>query len=183
MLVFENKVKVNKVAFIEKVKQISTKLDINPNWLMYVMNFESAGTFSPSIRNPYSNGTGLIQFMPTTAISLGTNVDYLASLTNVQQLDWVYKYFKPRAAKYKSIHDLYLWTFYPYAQGKPDSYTIGSEKGNGYAKLIITQNPGLRVAGKDTINLGEWKDFLTKTINKQLPADINKHDFFLKQNI
>lgn len=40
----------------------SAALDIM--FLMATMAFETAETFSPSVRNPLSNATGLIQFMP-----------------------------------------------------------------------------------------------------------------------
>lgn len=168
MLIFENKIKSNKTLFIAEVIRYSTILGINPNWLMFVMNFESAGTFNPAIQNPYTKGTGLIQFMPNTAKGLGTSIEQLKNMTNVQQLYYVYKYFKGR--KYNSIFDLYLITFYPYAFGKSDDYVFGSERSLAFAKLIKKQNPGLGLKGKETISLGEWKRGLWATIAKMIPA-------------
>ena len=69
MLIFEDKVTTNKSLFINKVILISQKLDIDPNWLMAVMNLETGGTFSPSIQNKSTGATGLIQFIPSTAES------------------------------------------------------------------------------------------------------------------
>ncbi|MGC8160121.1 transglycosylase SLT domain-containing protein, partial [Salmonella enterica] len=72
----------NKVEFTDKVKTISTELGINHNWLMFVMWFESK--LNPQAVNPISGATGLIQFMPSTARSLGTTTDVLRRMSNVQ---------------------------------------------------------------------------------------------------
>lgn len=48
MLIYENKVPASyRTAFIAKVIQVSKNLGINPNWLMALIDFESAGSFSP----------------------------------------------------------------------------------------------------------------------------------------
>ena len=52
--------------FEQKVRKISKKLGIAPEWLMAVMHSESR--FDASVANFKGSGaTGLIQFMPTTA--------------------------------------------------------------------------------------------------------------------
>lgn len=60
------------------------------------MAFKTGETFSPKERNKAgSNGTGLIQFMEATAKSvLGTSAKSLAAMSDIQQLDYVEKYFK-----------------------------------------------------------------------------------------
>ena len=63
--------------FVKKVQSISSNLNIDPNWLMAIMFWESAGTFSPSVQNKTSGATGLIQFMPSTAVGLGTSTTEL----------------------------------------------------------------------------------------------------------
>lgn len=123
-LPFINKVKNNQQEFGEKVISISDELNISPNWLMIVINNESAGTFSPSIKNPTSTATGLIQFMEATAKSLGTSTSQLASMTNVQQLDYVKKYLSRYASKIKSAADMYLAVFFPKALWQSDSYVF-----------------------------------------------------------
>ena len=48
-LIFEDSVPSSyRTAFIAKVIQVAKNLNINPNWLMVIMYFESARTFSPS---------------------------------------------------------------------------------------------------------------------------------------
>lgn len=125
-LPFEEKVKQNREAFLDRVRTISKQLGIRPEWLMLAMNIETAGTFRADSQNPMSHATGLIQFMPHTAISLGTTCDNLKSMTNVQQLDYVLKYMKTYSGKMNSFEDVYLSIFYPAAVGKPDSYQLGA---------------------------------------------------------
>lgn len=165
MLLYEEKIRDNKQEAVNKIKDISTKLGINPNWLMYVINHESG--FNPKAYNPDGGATGLIQFMPTTANGLGTTTAELMNMNTLQQLDYVYKYFKRGAGKFHSIYDLYLFTFYPYAMGKPDTYIIGSEKSFDYAKKIKSVNYP-RKSG-DTISLGEWYELKKEQILKSVP--------------
>ncbi|MEY3377044.1 MAG: hypothetical protein RL463_1354, partial [Bacteroidota bacterium] len=91
-LVYEDLVKENKEAFIQKVKDISGRLGINPNWLMLVMYMES--NINHRAVNPMGGATGLIQFMPFVATELGTTTKQLLNMSNVEQLNYVEKYFK-----------------------------------------------------------------------------------------
>jgi hypothetical protein len=107
------------------VRDIAMELGCDPNWLMACMAFETARTFSPSVKNPHSSGTGLIQFMGATAIGLGTTVDKLALMTAEQQLDiYVRKYFKPFAGRIKNLEDMYMAIIWPVAVGKPNDYEM-----------------------------------------------------------
>jgi hypothetical protein len=141
-LIYEDKIpQSERKAFTDKVRKISNDLEINPNWLMGVMYFESARTFSPSIQNSVTGATGLIQFMPSTAKGLGTTIDELRKMSAVKQLDYVYKYYnqswiRPKLLKYV---DLYLATLFPVALGKDDSFVLQTSKLS--ANLITNQNP------------------------------------------
>lgn len=108
--------------FAQKVKAIASRLKTQADWLMLVMHFETAGTFSPSIQNPHTGATGLIQFMPSTASGLGTSTAALAGMDSLSQLDYVEAYFKPYRGRLDSLEDTYLAVFYPAAIGKPDSW-------------------------------------------------------------
>jgi hypothetical protein len=173
MLVLEHKIKTNKVAFIERVKVISKALKIDPNWLMLVMNNETSGTFSPSIQNtkyPVAGGyaTGLIQFIPSTAKGLGTTVDKLKVMSNVEQLDWVYKYFKSYTGKIKNYADLYMVTFFPVAVGKPDSFVLQAK--NISADSVARLNPGFDLNKDKTITAGEARKAFLKHVPSELLA-------------
>ena len=111
-------VKENKEEFTEKVASICSQLNIKPNWLMFVMWFESK--LNPQAVNPISGATGLIQFMPSTARGLGTTTDVLKRMNNVQQLDYVLAYLRPYKGRMKTWVDVYLAVFYPRAMGNPN---------------------------------------------------------------
>lgn len=111
-------VKENKEEFATKVADICNQLNINPNWLMFVMWFESR--LNPQAVNPISGATGLIQFMPSTARSLGTTTDALKRMGNVQQLDYVLAYLRTYRGRMKTWVDVYLAVFYPRAMGNPN---------------------------------------------------------------
>ena len=110
-----------------------------PGHLMGCMAFETAETFSPSVRNAAGSGAvGLIQFMGPTAVGLGTTTATLATLTAVDQLDYVKAYFKPYAKNIKTFADMYMAILMPKYVGFPDSTIIIRDPGVTYR-----QNAGL----------------------------------------
>lgn len=167
-MIYEEYVKTNKVAFLAKLENISNLLRINPEWLMLVMYAESR--LNPQAVNkqngdpsdPYTRAamraTGLIQFMPSTARGLGTTTQQIYMMTNVQQLDWVYKYYKPYAGRIKSVHDLYMVTFFPVALGKPDSFILQS--GKLTKEIVASQNKGIDLNKDKQITVGEFKAYV-----------------------
>ncbi len=174
-LIYESKVPATyRVAFVAKVKTVAAQLGINPNWLMAIINWESAGSFSPSITNSIG-ATGLIQFMPSTAIGLGTTTANLRAMTAVQQMDYVYKYFKPWAPKIKSYWDCYLVVFFPVAVGKPDTFIIKTSRLT--AALIAAQNPGFDLNKDKQITVGEIKQkMLSMLPSEWMPEFVKKKD-------
>ena len=111
-------VKENREEFATKVADICNQLNIKPEWLMFVMWFESR--LNPQAVNPISGATGLIQFMPSTARGLGTTTAALKRMRNVQQLDFVLYYLRPYKGRMKTWVDVYLAVFYPRAMGNPN---------------------------------------------------------------
>lgn len=168
-LIFAEKVKLNSTAFIQKVKDISSLLGIPPDWLMIVMDYETAGTFSASIRNPYSSATGLIQFMDATAKDLGTTTAALAAMTNVQQLDWVYKYLAKVQRSYGSFNnlvDVYLAVFYPASIDDGLEYV--------YPDRVYAVNKGFDLDGDGRITKAEIQNKIMASVPVQLKAEIVK---------
>ena len=165
-MVYEEYVKTNKAAFLEKVKQISAKLRINPDWLMVVMYAESR--LNPAAYNSNGRASGLIQFMPSTAKWLGTTTAKLRSMSNVDQLDLVYKYFYSLGAtgKMKSVYDLYLVTFFPIALGKPDSWILESKDLSAYKIAANNKIIDLNKDGKITV--GEFKQYVDMYLKKKI---------------
>ena len=120
------------------------------SWLMACMAFETRRTFSPSVRNPNSSATGLIQFMAATAVNLNTTTAALAKMSAVEQLDYVGRYFQPFAGRIKSLSDCYMCILWPSAVGKPDSAVIFASGSNAY--LV---NKGLDLNKDGAVTKGE----------------------------
>jgi len=156
-MTFEEYIKDNKIEFTEKVNNISGELGINPNWLMFVMWFESK--LNPQAVNPISGATGLIQFMPNTARSLGTTTDVLRHMSNVQQLDYVLAYLRPYRGRMRSWVDVYLAVFYPKAMGNPN-FVITSD-------IVAKQNRIFDLNRDSDITVKEIETVLRKSIPEQ----------------
>ena len=115
----------------EILVSIAKDVDADPGLLADLIQYESAQTFSPSVRNPKpgSTATGLIQFIEATAEDLGTSTAYLASLSAEEQADvWVREYLRRVYDSRGSLaveSDLYMAVFYPAAIGQGLDYSFG----------------------------------------------------------
>lgn len=142
-------------AFRAKVTAIANNLSLQPNWLMAVMAFETGYTFSPAERNQGSSATGLIQFLQSTAIALGTTTARLARMTAVQQLDWVEKYYRAvPASRIKNLGDAYLAVLFPAAIGRPDAFVMW-QRDTGKYQREYADNSGLDREKKGYITRGD----------------------------
>jgi len=177
-MVYEYLVKSNQSAFLAKVIDISARLGINPDWLMIVMKMESG--INPAAYNANGGATGLIQFMPSTAVGLGTSTGALIAMDNVTQLDYVYKYFKPYAGRLFSVTDLYLVTFFPVALGKPDNYVLQTSSLS--AGLIARANPIFDLNKDQIITVGEFKQSVIDRLPSEALQAIAKIANDLKKN-
>lgn len=125
--------------FLESALWIEDTLGLKAHNQLVCMGFETGMTFDPAERNPNSTATGLIQFMEFTATRLGTTIAKLAKMTQVQQMNYVFKYFQEFQ---KDGHDLSKWNlgdtymaiFAPPGIGKADDFVVYAEsKGRAYA--------------------------------------------------
>jgi len=158
---FEEYIKESKKEFTEKVNNICTELRIEANWLMFVMWFESR--LNPQAVNPISGATGLIQFMPSTARSLGTTTAVLKHMSNVQQLDYVLAYLRPYKGRMKRWIDVYLAVFYPKAMGDPN-FVITSD-------IVAKQNKIFDLNKDLDISVKEIETALRKQIPEKYRKD------------
>lgn len=110
--------------FRAKVREIADRQGKDPNWYMSVMAFETGREFKAYTRNPRSGATGLIQFIPSTAAGMGTSTAELARMTEVEQLDWVEKYFQPYLSRIANMGDMYMAVFMPKGIGKQDDFVL-----------------------------------------------------------
>jgi hypothetical protein len=123
------------------VTGICLSLGCPSDYLMSCMAFETGETFSPTIANgagaPYY---GLIQFGKAAATDVNTTVADLVKMTAEQQLEYVYRFFKPYANKLKTLSDIYSRIIWPRAVGKPEDYIIFIDDGKSKAYF---QNKGI----------------------------------------
>jgi hypothetical protein len=172
-LVFANLITSNKDAFLNKVISVSDTIGLkNANHLMAVMYKESG--LNPQAYNSNGGATGLIQFMPKTAVGLGTTTDALRKMSNVEQLDWVQKYFieikKWTHKELNTYEDLYLATFFPAALGKPDGYIL--ETKTLHADTIAKANKIIDLNGNLEITVGEFKEYCRRHLGASVVAKL-----------
>ena len=129
---------------LTELKRISDKYGIPFEWMINLIRHESAGTFNPAITNSIG-ATGLIQFLKSTAIDLGTTTDALRKMTFKQQLAYVDKYLYANLKRHLTAEgkipntftqgDVFMTIFYPVAVGKPD-YKFPSAVTNANSGII-----------------------------------------------
>lgn len=167
-LIFSDKVKSNRDEFLARVKKIAGMLGIDPNWLMIVMNSESG--LNHKAVNKFSNATGLIQFMPKTAKWIGTSINSLANMSNVEQLEYVYRYFNFYKKHIKSYTDLYLITFYPIAltQNWPDFKTL--------PPIVVKQNAVMDLNKNGILTVGEVRAWVLSRVPQKALEIVKKKE-------
>jgi hypothetical protein len=167
-------------GFKAKLQKVAKAIGANEMDLVKVMYKESG--LNSNARNPNTCSAGLIQFTPDN-ISQNKNkigcdrgkliggrfysMNQILKLTRIQQLDLVESYFKG-GKPFKTVYDLYLYTFYPAARGKADSFIFGSENtGNPNWKFrIAKQNKGItkfsnvEINGQKLISLAAFKAYV-----------------------
>jgi hypothetical protein len=165
-MIYEQFIKTNREAFKSELIRYCALLGISPDDLMTVMYAESH--VNEKARNPKTRATGLIQFMPSTANGLGVTVDQLYALTNVQQLYYVYMYFKPYAGKIKNVYDLYKVVFFPAMLGKAADWVAHTSTLS--AELIARQNQIIDINHNGSITVSEFEQYVSGYIKKKLTA-------------
>lgn len=154
-----------------KVKEIAEKLNIPEQWLYDMFFIECRHNHTRP--NIYSNAIGLIQFIPRTALWLGTTPKEISEMSKIQQLDLVYMYLRYYKLKnfnnynkklnngyfpeskntFKSKEQLYLAIFYPAALNKADFLNLGGE-------IVAEQNKNIDLNNDGQITKGELFKFV-----------------------
>lgn len=149
-----------RAGFTAAVIAMAKRLGIKAEWAMVVMQRESE--LKPTARNGSSGATGLIQFMPQTALWLGTSVNALRTMSATQQLVWVEKYWRLTAErigrKPQNVYDLYLMTLHPASVGKATSATVFAAGTAAYR-----QNRGLDKAAKGYVTVADVRAFVDRS--------------------
>jgi hypothetical protein len=101
---------------------------------MAAIAFETGETFSSKKINQDSKAFGLIQFTKIAIEDISLNYNHttkelLYNMSEVEQLDYVEKYFqlwKKRKGKITSLEDVYMAILCPKAIGKPNNFPVYS---------------------------------------------------------
>lgn len=143
---------MSKEARAAKIAEIADRLSVPPRWLDALINFETAGTYSTTIKNPYSSARGLIQFTDAAAQDLGFS-DSKALVNTYPEFDRqmefaVYPYLK-RYMPFANRQQLYMAVFFPRYRNRAPS--------TEFPDTVKNVNPGI-----DTIQ--DYMDFVDKRI-------------------
>lgn len=163
-MLYEEKISENRTAFLSTVANICDQLDIDPDWLMAVMNSESG--LNHRAVNSNGGATGLIQFMPANATGLGTTTAALKAMSNVEQLEYVRKYLSPYRYKIKSYADLYMSIFFPAALGKAENWIIKTSKLS--AETIAKANKIFDLDGNGILTVSEVREAFLRRVPESL---------------
>lgn len=128
---------------IKAVREVAASLAIpDPDWLIDIIRFETAGTFDPKIKNPNSSGRGLLQFIDATARELGyvNSADLVnRNSTFIKQLKGpVYDYLQ-RYSPFPTEYKLYISVFYPAYRNRPQNTLLPA--------YVQKANPGIKTTG------------------------------------
>ncbi len=146
-------------GFREELVRMAGRLSLDPSLIAAVMSRESG--FNPSARNPHTQATGLIQFMPATARGLGTSVEALFLMSATKQLEFVERYYRPFAGRLRAPGDYYMAVFMPAHVGDPPETILFTKPEIGYA-----QNAGLDLDKDGTITVGDVTRAIEQTVSE-----------------
>lgn len=151
--------------FRKKVFAIGDELKVNPQYLMACMAFETGGKFKANTPGKKSGAVGLIQFIPGQNDKfLGKTTAQLKVMTEVEQLDYVQKYFRHWMDEKKvplvSLGDVYACILWPAGIGQPEDFVyFRAGDGNYEANDGLDREKKGRVTKADaTAPVKKWLD-------------------------
>ncbi len=150
----------------QKIRDISNQLKVDESWMYRVFRIESGGNpkavnyqqgdpIDPWKRVLLGRATGLIQWLPSSAILCGTTTKELYNMRLIKQLDYVKTYIllATNGKKIKNFLDFYLAFFRPDGIGKPNNYILGYKNSK-----VVKENSHL--AKDSVITVHDVKTFI-----------------------
>jgi hypothetical protein len=158
--------------FNKKLELVAKELGVEASTLKAIIKNESRGNpaaFFQSKTSKFRAG-GLIGFTEATAETLGTTLDDLLKMSAVDQLDYVYRYYKMVGVKPgMSRGDMYMLTFMPAYKNAPDDTVLGQQGGGKLPGTglsmdkIWDQNPMFgKSRGKDHFTVADVKNTIDR---------------------
>jgi hypothetical protein len=132
--------------FRDKVFAVAKALDVNPNFLMACMAFETGREFKSTTQNRAGHTAfGLIQFTPDAAASLKVPLNDIKAVSAVDQLNYVQQYFQywkdvKKGVPLKTLGDVYACIICPEAIGMPDDHKCYEQGGKTNAAFLANKN-------------------------------------------
>ena len=141
--------------FWVELQAIAKRIETEPAWLLNVMASESL--FDPKARNglPGQTASGLLQFIESTAQSLGTTTEAIRRMSPVEQLRLVEKYLTPFRGRLNSLADVYLAVFRGFIIEGGEASVVAPLNKSNKERRIYSLNRWLDFNGDGKITKGE----------------------------
>jgi hypothetical protein len=105
--------------------------------------------------------------MPSTALAMDTTVGDLAQMTAENQLNFVFRYFKPLKGRLQSLGDVYMAILWPAGIGKPENFVLWDRVSR---PTTYRQNVGLDINKDGAITRAEAVAKVQATLERGLNA-------------
>jgi hypothetical protein len=158
--------------FNNKLELIAKDLGVDSSTLKAIIKNESRGNPTATFQSKTSKfrAGGLIGFTEATAESLGTTLDDILKMSAVEQLDYVYKYYKMVGVKPGMTRgDIYMLTFMPAYKNASDDTVLGQQGGGTLPGTRLSmdkiwdQNPMFgKSRGKDHFTVADVKNTIDR---------------------
>lgn len=122
--------------------ETAAALGVEPAWLAALVDFETAGTWSPAISNPHSSARGLLQFIDSTARDLGyaDSDDLVRQHPTIEaQLRGPVLAYLSRWKPFPTLSALAMAVFYPAARYWSETAI--------FPRAVRDVNPGISTVG------------------------------------
>lgn len=163
-------------GFVQALSNMAERNGWDASGIAAVMAHESG--FSTTIKNPRSTATGLIQFTRATAEGLGTSIEALKSMSAIEQLVYVEKFFQRNMPKVpKNLADYELVVLgRGNLVGSPDETSVySSTDENPQLQAAYQGNRELDRDGKGYISVGDIRARMARFVSPSLGSlDLTK---------
>ncbi|MCI0390556.1 MAG: transglycosylase SLT domain-containing protein [Acidobacteria bacterium] len=138
-----------------ELEAVAVRLKTEPAWLLNVVASESL--FNPLARNsfPGQSATGLLQFIESTAQSLGTTTEAISRMSPVDQLRLIERYLTLFRGRLNSLADVYLAVFRGFIVEGGDASIVAPLNNSNKEQRIYSLNKWLDFNRDSKITKGE----------------------------
>jgi Transglycosylase SLT domain len=141
--------------FWVELQAVAERLKTQPAWLLNVIASESL--FNPAARNylPGQTASGLLQFIESTAQSMGTTTEAIRRMNPVEQLRLVERYLTPFRGRLNSLANLYMAVFRGFIVEGGDASVVAPLDRSNREQHIYLLNKWLDFNSDNKITKGE----------------------------